>query len=193
MKSYNEALKILKKSTKQISSEVIRSVNSLNRICSSNIYTPNNYPAENNTSLDGYAINSSSTKGASNKKLKKFKIVGSISAGSKPYKKILKKNEVIEIMTGGIMPNGSNSIIPIEECTFKNQGKNRYILIKKTYNKFENVRLKGSDYKAGDLVIKKNTLINSNHIKALKAFGIENVKVKKKINVVFFSTGNEII
>ena len=192
MKSYNEALKILKKSAKQISSEVIRSVNSLNRICSSNIYTPNNYPSENNTSLDGYATNSNSTKGASNKKLKKFKIVGSISAGSKPYKKILKKNEVIEIMTGGIMPNGSNSIIPIEDCTFNNQGKNRYILIKKTYKKFENVRLKGSDYKAGDLVIKKNTLINSNHIKALKALGIENVKVKKKINVVFFSTGNEI-
>ena len=75
---------------------------------------------------------------------------------------------------------------------FYKRGKKKYIIIKKTYKKFENVRLKGSDYKIGDLVIRKNTLINSSHIKALKALGIENIKVKKKINVVFFSSGNEI-
>ena len=39
MKSYNEALKILKKSYIQISYELIKSINSLNRVCSSNIYT----------------------------------------------------------------------------------------------------------------------------------------------------------
>ncbi len=192
MKSYNEALKILKKSHIKISNEVIKSANSLNRICSLNIYTKNNYPADNNTSLDGFAINFNNTKDISFKNFKKFKIVGSISAGSKPYRKILKKNEAIEIMTGGIMPNGSNSIIPIEECNIIKDGKNNYILIKKAYKKFENVRLKGSDYKIRDLVIKKNTIINSSHIKALKALGIENIRVKKKINIVFFSSGNEI-
>ena len=119
MKSYNQALKILKKSHLKISSEVVKSVDSINRICSSNIYSKNNHPSENNSALDGFAINSKSTKGVSYKNIKKFKIVGSVSAGSKPYRKILKKNEVIEIMTGGIMPKGCNSIIPIEECTFK--------------------------------------------------------------------------
>ena len=192
MKSYNEALKILKKSQIKISNEIIKSMSSLNRICSSNIYAKNNYPSENNSSLDGFAIKSNYTKGISHKNSKKFKIVGSISAGSKPYRKILKKNEAVEIMTGGIMPNGSNSIIPIEDCSLLKDGKNRYILIKKAYKKFANVRLKGSDYKFNDLVIKKNTLINSNHIKALKALGIEKINVKKKKNVVFFSSGNEI-
>ncbi len=192
MKSYNEALKILKKSQIKISNEKIKSMSSLNRICSSNIYAKNNYPSENNSSLDGYAVKLNHNKDISHKNYKKFKIVGSISAGSKPYRKILKKNEAVEIMTGGIMPNGSNSIIPTEDCTLLKDKKNRYILIKKAYKKFENVRLKGSDYKFQDLVIKKNTLINSNHIKALKALGIEKINVKKKINVVFFSSGNEI-
>ncbi len=186
MKSYNEALKILKKSYIQISYELIKSINSLNRVCSSNIYTKNNYPSENNTSLDGFAINCNSTKDASYKNFKKFKIIGSVSAGSMPFRKTLKKNEAIEIMTGGIMPKGSNSIIPVEDCTFKKDRKNKYILIKKAYKKFENVRLKGSDYKVGDLVIKKNTVINSIHIKALKALGIENIKVKKKNKCCFF-------
>ena len=192
MKSYNQALKILKKSHIQIYSEIIKSVDSINRICSSNIYSKNNHPSENNSSLDGFAINSNSTKGVSYKNKKKFKIVGSVSAGSKPYRKILKRNEVIEIMTGGIMPKGCNSIIPKEECAFIKNSTNRYIIIKKGFKKFENVRLKGSDFKIRDLVIKKNTLLNSIHIKALKALGIENIKVKKKINIVFFSSGNEI-
>ncbi len=192
MKSYNEALKILKKSQIQISDEVIKSINSLNRISSSNIYSRNNYPSENNTSLDGFAVNFNNTKHISKKSFKKFKIVGIISAGSKPYKKVLKKNEAIEIMTGGIMPKGSNTIIPFEESKLIKDKSNRYLLIKKALKKFDNVRFKGSDYKIGDLVVKKNTLINSSHIKAFKALGIENIKVKKKINVVFFSSGNEI-
>ena len=192
MKSYNQALKILKKSQIQISSEVVKSVNSVNRICSSNIYSKNNHPSENNSSLDGFAINFNSTKGVTYKNIKKFKIVGSVSAGSKPYRKILKKNEAIEIMTGGIMPKGSNSIIPIEECILIKDRINKYIVIKKPFKKFDNVRLKGSDYKIRDLVIKKNTLIKSTHIKVFKALGVENIKVKKKINIVFFSSGNEI-
>ena len=180
MKSYNQALKILKKSQIQISSEVIKSINSINRICSSNIYSKNNYPSENNSSLDGFAINFNNAKDVTYKNIKKFKIVGSISAGSKPYRKILKKNEAIEIMTGGIMPKGSNSIIPIEECILMKDRINKYIVIKKPFKKIDNVRLKGSDYKIRDLVIKKNTLIKSTHIKVFKALGVENIKVKKR-------------
>ncbi len=192
MRSYSEALKILKKSHIKIADEDIKSINSLNRVCSFNIYSRSNYPSENNTSLDGIAINFNSTKGVSNKNLKRFKIIGTISAGSKPYRKILKKNEAIEIMTGGILPRGANTIVPLEECVFTRYKTNRHVLIKKAYKKYNNVRFKGSDYKMKNLVIKKNTLINPNHIMVLKALGIENIKVKKKINIGYFSTGNEI-
>ena len=192
MKSYNNALKILKKSDIKITNEVVESIDSLNRICSENIYSNYNYPTTNNSSLDGFAINSRDTNNISKKKYKKLKIVGSISAGSKPFKKILKKDQAVEIMTGGILPRGSNCIIPIERCSLIKNKKNRYILIKQKLKKFENVRFKGSDFKKKDLLIKKNSLINSNHIMAFKALGIGNIKVKKKINIKFFSSGNEI-
>ena len=186
MRSYSEALKILKKSNIKIHDEIIKSINSLNRVCSSNIYSKSNYPSENNTSLDGFALNFDYTKNTSSKNLKKFKIVATISAGSKPYKKILKKNEAIEIMTGGIMPKSTNTIIPFEECTITEDKKNKFITIKKAYKKFNNVRFKGSDYKIKDIVVKKNTIINSSHIMALKALGIENITVKKKNKCCFF-------
>ena len=192
MKSYNDALKILKKSRIKITDQFIKSIDSLNRICSENIYSNYNYPAANNSSLDGFAINSSDTDGILRNKYKKFKIIGSISAGSKPFKKILKKNQAVEIMTGGILPRGSDCIIPIEKSSLSKDKINNYILIKQKLKKFENVRLKGSDYKKKDLLIKKNTLINSNHIMAFKALGVGTIKVKKKINIAFFSSGNEI-
>ena len=192
MKSYNDALKILNKSKIKIANELIRSVDSLNRICSENIHSKHYYPSADNSSLDGFAVNSRDTNHVSNKKSKRFKIIGSISAGSKPFKKFLKKDQAVEIMTGGILPRGTNSIIPIEKCSLIKDKINNYILIKQKFKKFENVRFKGSDFKKKDLLIKKNTLINSNHIMAFKALGVGNIKVKKKINIIFFSSGNEI-
>ena len=192
MKSYNDALKILNKSNIKITDELIKSVDSLNRICAENIYSNYNYPSADNSALDGFAINSRDTNDISKKKFKKLKIIGSISAGTKPFKKFLKKNQAIEITTGGILPRGSNSIIPIEKCLLSKDKINNYILIKHKIKKFENVRFKGSDFKKKDLLIKKNTLINSNHIMAFKALGVGSIKVKKKINIIFFSSGNEI-
>ena len=192
MKSYNDALKILNKSKIKIANELIRSVDSLNRICSENIRSNHYYPSADNSSLDGFAVNSKDTNHVSKKKSKRFKIIGSISAGSKPFKKFLKKDQAVEIMTGGILPKGTNTVIPIEKCLLSKEKTNNYISIKQKFKKFENVRFKGSDYKKKDLLIKKNTLINSNHIMAFKALGIGNIKVKKKINIIFFSSGNEI-
>jgi molybdopterin molybdotransferase len=54
------------------------------------------------------------------------------------------------------------------------------------------VRFKGSDYKKNELVLKKNTIIQPNHILAFKTLGIKKINVKKKLNILFFSTGNEI-
>ena len=69
MKSYNDALKILNNSNIKINDELIKSVNSLNRICSENIYSNYNYPSADNSSLDGFAINARDTNGASKKKI----------------------------------------------------------------------------------------------------------------------------
>jgi molybdopterin molybdotransferase len=96
-------------------------------------------------------------------------------------------------MTGAIMPNGFDTIIPIEQVVFfPNKENAKYILVNKKITKYNHVRFKGSDYKKGELVVKKNTIIQPNHILALKSLGIKDIKVKKKINILFFSTGNEI-
>ncbi len=193
MKSYSQALKILKDNKIEINDENINSSESLNRVSSTNIYTYSNYPSANNASFDGYAIRSKDTNKFNNKIYQKFKIVGSIAAGDKPIKKKIKKFETVEIMTGALIPKFFDTIIPIEQINFHpNKIKARYILLNKKVSKFDHVRFKGSDYKKGDLLIPKGTILQSNHILALKTLGIKKIKVKKKPNILFFSTGNEI-
>ena len=193
MKSYSQALKILKKNKIKINDENINSSESLNRVSSVNIYSNSDYPSANNASFDGYAIKSKDTNKLNNKIYQKFKIVGSIAAGDKPIKKKIKKFETVEIMTGALIPRSFDTIIPIEQINFYPNKKNaKYILLNKRIPKFEHVRFKGSDYKKGDLLISQGTILQSNHILALKTLGIKKIKVKKKPNILFFSTGNEI-
>jgi len=193
MISYEQSKKILKKAKIQIRDEIINSVNSLNRLVSSNVYSSINYPSSDNAAFDGYAINSKDTNLIKKNFKKQFKIIGSIAAGSKPLKKKIKKFDAIEIMTGGIIPKGFDTIIPIEQINFyPNKTNKKFILIDKKIKKNNHVRFAGSDFKKGEVILKKNTIIQPNHILALKTLGIKKIKVKKKINILFFSTGNEI-
>ena len=193
MISYQYSKKVLKKAIIKIKDENIKSVNSLSRVVSSNVICGINYPTGDNAAFDGYAINSQDTKNIKKSLSKKFKIIGLIAAGNKPFKKKIKRYDAVEIMTGGIIPKGFDTIIPIEQIIFyPNENNKKYILINKRIKKHNHVRFAGSDFKKKEIVVKKNTIIQPNHILAFKTLGIKNIKVKKKVNILFFSTGNEI-
>ena len=193
MKSYSQALKILKKSKILIKNEYIKSSRSLNRVCVENIYSNSHYPSADNSSFDGFAINSKDTKNLTKKKNKLFKILGTIAAGNKPTSNKIKRFQTFEIMTGGLLPKGFDTIIPIEKIVFyPSKKKPKFIIIDKKISKNNNVRFAGSDYKKGDKIIAAGEIINSSHILAFKSLGIEKIIVKKKPLIVFYSTGNEI-
>ena len=193
MIDYQRSKKELKKAIIKIKNESISSTDSLNRISAKSIFSKINYPSGDNAAFDGFAINSKDTLKINKNLPKKFRIIGSIAAGAKPFKKMIKKYNAVEIMTGGILPKGFDTIIPIEQIIFyPNKKKQDSILIDKEIKKHNHIRFKGSDFKKNELVVKSNTIIQSNHILAFKTLGIKDIKVKKKINILFFSTGNEI-
>jgi len=193
MINYLQAKKILKKAKIKIRDEEIFINDSLNRVASKDILSTSDYPLSDNAAFDGFAINSNDTKVVNKKNMKHFRIIGSIAAGNKPFNKKVKKFETAEIMTGGVIPKMFNTIVPIEQINFYPNKKNpKSIIVDQKIRKFNHVRFKGSDYKKNQLVIKKGTIIRSNHILALKTLGVKKIKVKKKLNILFFSTGNEI-
>jgi len=193
MISYKRSKTVLKNSKIIIGNELILSSQCINRVAAENVFSKTNNPAGNNSAFDGYAIDFKDTNQLNKKKGKLFKIIGMIAAGDKPNKKKTQKFQTVEIMTGGLLPKGFNTIIPIEEVVFYPNKKNpKFILVKKKIKKNQHIRFKGSDFKKKDVIIKKGTIIDSSHILALKSLGINKIKVKKIPNILFFSTGNEI-
>ena len=190
MINYNQAKKILIKSKIKIKDELINSSKSINRVNVLDIYSTVNYPAGTNAAFDGFAINSKDTNKLNKNNSQNFKILKTISAGDNPRLNKVKKYEIAEVMTGALIPKDFDTIIPIEKIIFHSN--NKYINISNKIKKNQHIRYAGSDYKKKDLIIKKGTIIQPSHILAFKTLGITKIKVKKKPNILFFSTGNEI-
>ena len=189
MNSYLTAISKLNKSNIKINSELVSIKDALNRISSKEVIAKSDYPADDNTAFDGFAINSKETKN----KFQKFKIIKTIAAGDNPNIKKVPKLSCIEVMTGAIIKKPFDTIVPIEDIEFFPSKQNaKYIIINKKIKKSEFIRPKGSDYKKGNKIIRKGELINPAHILSLKTLGIDKVLVKKKVNIVFYPSGNEL-
>ena len=189
MNSYKAAISKLNNNTLKIGSEIVSIKDALNRISSEEVIAKSDYPADDNTAFDGFAVNSKETKNT----FQKFKILKTIAAGDNPYIKKVPKLSCIEVMTGAIIKKPFDTIIPIEDIEFFPSKQNaKYIIINKKIKKSEFIRPKGSDYKIGNKIIRKGELINPAHILSLKTLGIDKVLVKKKVNIVFYPSGNEL-
>ena len=189
MNSYKAAISKLNNNSLKIGSEIVSIKDALNRISSKEVIAKSDYPADDNTAFDGYAVNSKETKNT----FQKFKILKTIAAGDNPYIKKVPKLSCIEVMTGAIIKKPFDTIIPIEDIEFFPSKQNaKYIIINKKIKKSEFIRPKGSDYKKGNKIIRKGELINPAHILSLKTLGLDKVLVKKKVNIVFYPSGNEL-
>ena len=189
MNSYKAAISKLNNNPLKIGSEIVSIKDALNRISSKEVIAKSDYPADDNTAFDGFAVNSKETKNT----FQKFKILKTIAAGDNPYIKKVNKLSCIEVMTGAIIKKPFDTIIPIEDIEFfPSKKKAKYIIINKKIKKSEFIRPKGSDYKKGNKIIRKGELINPAHILSLKTLGIDKVLVKKRVNIVFYPSGNEL-
>ena len=189
MNSYKAAINKLNNNPLKIGDELVSIKDALNRISSKEVVAQFDYPADDNTAFDGFAVISKETKN----KAQKFKIIKTLAAGDNPYIKKVPKLSCIEVMTGAIIKKPFDTIIPIEDIEFVPNKKNaKYIIVSKKIKKSEFIRPKGSDYKKGNKIIKKGELINPAHILSLKTLGIEKVLVKKKVNITFYPSGNEL-
>ena len=194
MIKYKEAISIIKKVSIKLSSEKISILNSVNRICDSDIHSPCINPLYNNTAFDGFALVAKETKGSSLKNKIKFKIIKTVAAGDNPKINNYKKNSVVEVMTGSLIPKPFDSVLAIEKAIYFPSKRNpTHIIINKEVKKFSFIRFAGEDYKLNDIVIKKGETIQPKHILVLTTLGINYIKVKKKPKITFISTGNEII
>lgn len=153
------------------------------RILRENISCKIPIPRFDNSAMDGYAIRFE--KGAN--PYKSYKIKGSIFAGdSSEY--ILQKNDAFCIMTGAKVPKNCDCIVQKEKVTIRG---NEAILQEKPF-KNQCIKFCGEDFKKGEILLKKGAVLDSNAIGILATQGISKVRVKKRVQIIIFGSGNEI-
>ena len=163
--------------------ESIKLIDSLNRVLADNLVSPINVPNYDNSAMDGFAYKSNPK---DNSKI--FKITSTVLAGN-ISKSSLKNGEAIKIMTGGKIPEGADSVIPIELTTLS--GNN--ITLNELPKTGANIRRVGEDIQKGNVALKKGTYLRPAEIGLIASVGIEKVKVYKEIKIAFFSTGDEVV
>nr|MBP9509938.1 molybdopterin molybdenumtransferase MoeA [Fusobacteriaceae bacterium] len=164
--SLERSLEIIDENFK-LKEEKIDTEDSLGRILCEDIFSDLDLPSYNRSTVDGYAIDVSDSFGARENSGTLLKIAGSVDIG-KVAKQILSKGEAIYIPTGGMVPQGANGVVMIEDTDLLGDD----ILINKGISENSNLILAGSEVKKGELVIKKGTKISYSHIAMLSALGV---------------------
>lgn len=158
---------------------------SLGRVLAEEITSPLQVPAYTNSAMDGYAIHS---RELADKTVKTLKIAG-ISWAGRPLHKVVQPNECARIMTGAMLPEGTDTVIMQEhvEATTEEMKFNAA-----EHQAGQNVRLAGEDLQIGQTVLRPGRVILPPDLGLLASLGIGEVKVKQRLRVAFFSSGDEL-
>ncbi len=171
-----------------LQAEEIDIKNSLGRYSAEKIVANSDIPQFKKSLVDGYAVKSSDIKGASSGNPVPLKLRKVLKIGE-AFKGILENGETVFVPTGGIVPDGADSLVMIEHT----EKRGDEIFVFRDIHKKENLIEKGDDLKEGEIVIKKGAKLTPERIATLRAFGIKKVKVFKKIKAGIISTGDELI
>ena len=181
----NKALEIVLNNAENFGIEEVDFINSLGRILKENIFADRDFPPFDRVSMDGIAISSE----AFNNGQRTFKIEGIQAAGS-PQLTLQNPSNCMEAMTGAVLPINTDAVIQYELLTIENGIAKVHL---EAVKNFQNIHLKGTDKKQGDLLIKENTLISPAEIGIFATVGKIRVKVAKQPKVMVVSTGNELV
>jgi len=157
-------------------------------VLSKDIISSVNLPYFTNSQMDGYALKSEDTKGASETNPVKLKVIGEIKAGDFPNY-IVKSGDAAKIMTGAPIPEGADSVIMVEYTDENNGSVN---IVKEVFPK-EFIRFEGEEIKEGEIALKKETELNPASIGFIAELGITNIKVFGESKVSIVVTGEEVI
>ena len=156
---------------------------SLGRILAQDIVPDINVPAHDNSAMDGYAVRFSDL----SEKETVLNEAGTAMAG-KPFNGKLAPGECVRIMTGAVMPQGADTVV-IQEVV-KREGKR--VLVPPGQKKGQNVRCAGEDLKVGVPVLTGGKSLRPAELGLIASLGIGEVKVKRRLRVAFFATGDEL-
>ena len=158
---------------------------SLGRVLAQDIVPQFNVPGHDNSAMDGWAVSSKDFLPNGEIQLRE---IGKALAG-RPFNGKIGVRECVRVMTGAVMPQGADTVVVQEVC----RADGDRISVPAGQKAGQNVRAAGEDLKAGAAVLHPGHPLRAADIGLMASLGIGEVKVKRRLRVAFFSTGDELV
>jgi molybdopterin molybdotransferase len=188
VKTAHEVLELLK-DTHALGVEPVSITNALSRVLARDIVSSEDMPGFQRSTVDGYALNSRDTFGASESLPALLVIVGEVKMGQVPDLGI-KRGECALISTGGMLPQGADAVAMVE---YAQKIEETVVEITRPVSPLENVILADDDVKEGQIILHKGTLLRAQDLGVLAGLGRDAVEVFRRPRAAIISTGEEIV
>jgi len=172
----------------KVEEEIVNLEESFNRILSQDVKSNIDVPHFRKSRMDGYAVIAEDTFAAEEDNIINLELIETIQAGDIPQKK-LDKGQCSYVATGAAVPENSNGVVMVEFT----EKKNCKISISTSVTPGTHIIEIGHDVKNGDIIVKKNTIVDLATIGIFASCGIKDVPVYRKPIVSLISTGNELV
>lgn len=158
------------------------------RVLAENITAAEPAPLFTNSAMDGFAVRWSDVEMVTESNPVQLKISGESQAGI-PMSGELETGFAARISTGARLMNGADTIIPIELINESEDS----IEVLKVGRQYQHIRYQGEEFKTGDLLLNKNTVLNPPQLALLASQGISTVPVYKTPDIAIIATGSELV
>ncbi|MBA3735817.1 MAG: molybdopterin molybdotransferase MoeA [Actinobacteria bacterium] len=178
--SLEEALARILERVRPLNAEPVALADAARRVIAEDARSFVDLPPFASSAMDGFAVRSCDTPG-------RLHVVARIAAGV-PASRSLEPGEAMGIATGGVVPDGADAVIPIEYVVeYDNE-----VEIEQPVGQGDNVRPRGSDVSADDVVVSRGARLGPAQIGALAAAGLEHVSASRRPRVAVLATGTEL-
>jgi molybdopterin molybdotransferase len=144
-------------------------------------------PSFDNSAMDGYAVRLEDVADAGEDYPVTLPVVGEVAAGDTGAY-ALQPGTAIRIMTGAMVPHGTEAVIPVEWT----DGGTARVTVRIRPEPGNAIRLAGGDARAGEVLVGAGTRLRPMHIAVIAAAGRGAVLVRPRPRIVVLSTGNEL-
>ena len=170
--------------------ERVRLEDAVGRVAAADVTSPIDVPPFARSAMDGYAVVSADTDGATRSIPARLRLLDRIYTGEMSAVTIA-HGTCAEIATGAPLPAGADAVVMVEETARSAEGNE--IEIFTTAAAGQHIGRRGADIAAGDRVIAAGDLLSPSRIGAIAAIGRGDAELFAKPRVAILSTGNEVI
>ena len=157
----------------------------MGRVLAEDVIAPVNVPPFDNSAVDGYAVRAANLDAKGETRLT---IVDRIAAGHDATH-ALHGGEAIRIFTGAPMPDGADTVFMQEDCRVDGSS----VVVPPGLKRGANRRLAGEDMRAGAVALPAGRRLAVQHVALAAALGLTALKVRRRVRVALFSTGDELV